>query len=215
MKPFEKQTLIPCIVQSAENGQVLMLAYLNEEAYNRTLATGELTFFSRSRQQLWVKGETSGNRLRLQKLTWDCDADTLLAQVLPSGPVCHTGDTTCFEGEAVIDFKLNTPMGNLETSSVPSKIAVLTRLFDCIEGRKKAPKAGAYTSYLFDEGLDKILKKVGEETAEVIIASKNSDAEAFLGEAADLIYHLFVLLAELGLRPEAVYEVLAERERKA
>lgn len=213
MKPFEKQTLIPCIVQSAENGQVLMLAYLNEEAYNRTLATGELTFFSRSRQQLWVKGETSGNRLRLQKLTWDCDADTLLAQVLPSGPVCHTGDATCFEGEAVIGSKLNIPTKNSKISSESSKIAVLTRLFDCIEGRKKAPKAGAYTSYLFDEGLDKILKKVGEEAAEVIIASKNSNVEAFLGEAADLIYHLFVLLAELGLKPEAVYEVLEGRER--
>lgn len=195
MNPFEKNPLIPCIVQSAQDGQVLMLAYLNETAYQQTLNTGTLTFFSRSRQQLWVKGETSGNRLTLQKLTWDCDADTLLAIVSPSGPVCHLGDSTCFDRPAVMDD------------------AVLSRLFDRISDRKKAPKAGAYTTYLLESGLDKILKKVGEEASEVIIAAKNPDDSALLGEAADLLYHLWVLLAERGLKPEAVYEVLAAREK--
>lgn len=195
MNPFEKQNLIPCVVQSLIDGQVLMLAYLNETAYKQTLDSGVLTFYSRSRQKLWVKGETSGNRLTLQKLTWDCDKDTLLAQVLPSGPVCHLDDHTCFDRPAVMD---NTVLG---------------RLYECILDRKKAPKLGAYTTYLLDSGLDKILKKIGEESSEVIIAAKNSDNDNLLGEVADLIYHLWVLLVERDLSPEDVYEVLRSREK--
>lgn len=208
MHPFDKSTLVPCIVQSAANGQVLMLAYLNEEAYKNTLTTGVLTFYSRSREQLWIKGETSGNRLELIDLTLDCDADTFLATVIPSGPVCHTGDMTCFDRNPVFE-KAN-------PSEATGNPAILDELFQCIEDRKQQPEhfKTSYTSYLFTKGVDKILKKVGEEAAEVIIASKNPDKKEFLNECGDLIYHLWVLLSIQDLEPRSVYRILESRAKK-
>lgn len=204
MNLFKDKTLIPCVVQSSENLSVLMLAYMNQEAYEKTLETGVLTFYSRSRQSLWVKGETSGNRLTLQKLTFDCDADTLLAQVIPSGPVCHTGDVTCFDRK---------PVYEKDYAPLPQGSEVLKTLFNCIEDRQANPKEGSYTTYLFDQGMDKVLKKIGEEAAEVIIASKNPDKSEFLNECADLIYHLWVLIAIQNLKPAQVYEILKERAK--
>lgn len=220
MNPFENSTLIPCIVQSSKDKTVLMLAYMNQEAYEKTLSTGQLTFFSRSRQALWVKGETSGNRLDLKQLTLDCDSDTFLAQVVPSGPVCHTGDLTCFDRSPVyekdeagsVTNRMSEVTLERETESGnPPGNPVLQTLFDCIEDRKANPKEKAYTTYLFEKGLDKILKKVGEEAAEVIIASKNPDKTEFLNECADLIYHLWVLISVQNLKPSQVFEVLESR----
>jgi phosphoribosyl-ATP pyrophosphohydrolase/phosphoribosyl-AMP cyclohydrolase len=199
---FEKTTLIPCIVQSALSKEVLMLAYMNAEAFKQTMDTQILTFYSRSRAELWIKGETSGNRLKLISLKLDCDGDTLLASVMPSGPVCHTGTTTCFDREALLSLGTTTPSGN-----------ILDRLFDRIMDRKKEPKEGSYTQYLFDQGLDKILKKIGEEASEVIIAAKNPSNEAILEESADLLYHLWVLLAERELTPKDLYQVLEKRHQ--
>ncbi len=217
MNPFENNTLIPCIVQSSVDKKVLMLAYMNQEAYEKTLASRTLTFFSRSRQALWVKGETSGNRLDLQQLTLDCDSDTLLAWVVPSGPVCHTGDATCFDREAVytkegFEAVVKTVSEGETEGESKSEIPVLQTLFNCIEDRKANPKEKSYTTYLFEKGLDKILKKVGEETAEVIIASKNPDKNEFLNECADLIYHLWVLISVQNLKPSQVFKVLKSRE---
>lgn len=199
---FEKSTLIPCIVQSELSKEVLMLAYMNAEAFKQTMDTQILTFYSRSRAKLWIKGETSGNLLKLISLKLDCDGDTLLASVIPSGPVCHTGLTTCFDRETLLSLGTTTPSGN-----------ILDRLFDRILDRKKKPKEGSYTQYLFDQGIDKILKKIGEEASEVIIAAKNPSHEAVLEESADLLYHLWVLLAERNLRPEEIYEILERRHQ--
>lgn len=219
MNPFKEKPLIPCVVQSSLDNRVLMVAYLNQEAYEKTLATGTLTFYSRSRQSLWIKGETSGNTLTLQKLTFDCDADTLLAEVIPSGPVCHTGDMTCFDREPV--FESNRRVGKngsfemveaAENSESPAtSVQVLNTLFNCILDRKMNPKEGSYTTYLFEKGMDKVLKKVGEESAEVIIASKNPDKSEFLNECGDLLYHLWVLMAIQDLNPSQVYKVLESR----
>lgn len=204
MNLFKDKPLIPCVVQSSQNLSVLMLAYMNQEAYEKTLETGVLTFYSRSRQSLWIKGETSGNRLTLQKLTFDCDGDTLLAQVIPSGPVCHTGDVTCFDRK---------PIYEKDCAPLTQESEVLKTLFNCIEDRQANPKEGSYTTYLFDKGMDKVLKKIGEEAAEVIIASKNPDKSEFLNECADLIYHLWVLIAIQNLKPAQVYEILKERAK--
>lgn len=196
--PFEKNLLIPCIVQSDLDGQVLMLAYLNQEAFEKTLATRTLTFFSRSRQSLWVKGETSGNRLSLKSLHFDCDQDTLLALVSPTGPTCHLNHVTCFGSKPIFE-------------SPNSAYQVLNQLYTTILERKKSAQSASYTQYLFQSGLDKILKKVGEEASEVIIAAKNSQQEPLLDEIADLIYHLYVLLAQKDLPPEAFLEILKGR----
>lgn len=205
MNPFIDKPLIPCVVQSHLDNRVLMVAYLNQEAYDQTLATGVLTFYSRSRQSLWIKGETSGNTLTLLKLTFDCDADTLLAEVIPVGPVCHTGDVTCFDREPI--YVSNKGAGK---NGDP---AVLNNLFNCILDRKRNPKEGAYTTYLFQKGMDKILKKIGEESAEVIIAAKNPDKSEFLNECGDLLYHLWVLMAIQDLEPSQVYQILEARAK--
>lgn len=204
---FETTTLIPCIVQSAENKDVLMLAYMNQEAFELTLSTQTLTFYSRSRASLWIKGETSGNTLKLISLKADCDADTLLAEVIPTGPTCHTGSTSCF-GEPSDASCTADAAYTANTADSP----ILGQLFNCILERKKEPKTGSYTNYLFEQGLDKILKKIGEEASEIIIASKNDSDEALLGEAADFLYHLWVLLAEKNLVPEDLYQVLESRQ---
>lgn len=196
MKPF-KQTLIPCIVQDTTSKQVLMMAYMNEEAYDLTLKSGYATFYSRSRQSLWVKGETSGNLLKVKTLKWDCDDDTLLCEVEALGPSCHTGKISCFDDELKV-FEAN---------------RIWTHLFNTILERKVNPKDDAYTTYLFNKGLDKILKKVGEETAEIIIASKNESKDELVGEIADLAYHLAVLMVEKGVSLKDIEDKLTSRIR--
>lgn len=196
--------LLPCVVQSAQTKEVLMLAYMNEASFQMSLETGLLTFFSRSRQKLWVKGETSGNTLSLVSLSLDCDQDTLLAVVTPAGPVCHRMTETCFEGGLV--------HGSI--ASAYSDSQVLDRLFESIELRKNDPLEGSYTAYLLEAGLDKILKKIGEEASEVIIAAKNGEANALNEEISDLIYHLWVLLLFKSQSPNEIYQVLLKRQDK-
>jgi len=195
MNPFEKNELIPCVVQDVNTKAVLMMAYMNETSFNLTHESGFATFYSRSRQSLWKKGETSGNTLNVVSMSWDCDQDTLLCLVQPQGPACHTGKVSCFDDE-------------VKTFSSSS---VWTHLFDTIKDRQANPKEGAYTTYLFTKGLDKMLKKVGEETAEIIIASKNESKDDLVGEIADLVYHLAVVMVEKGVALQDVEEKLRSR----
>lgn len=200
---FDDKGLIPVIVQHAVTREVLTLAYMNEEAYEKTVETKEAWFFSRSRQELWHKGETSGNTQRVVSIQTDCDSDALVLEVLPSGPACHTGEETCFHK-------------SLEKFEEASGYNVLTNLIKTIEERQQTMPEGAYTTYLFEKGVDKICKKVGEEASEVIIASKNNDAEELKWEAADLIYHLLVLLQNQKVSYYDLLQVLQKRhEAKA
>jgi phosphoribosyl-ATP pyrophosphohydrolase/phosphoribosyl-AMP cyclohydrolase len=195
---FGPDGLMPGIVQDRA-GAVRMVAWLNRDALQRTLATGFVTFWSRSRQALWTKGETSGNRLRLIQLRPDCDADVLLILAEPEGPSCHRGTETCFDPG---------PMG----SPWPATLPWLGRLEALLKSRKaSADPAGSYTQKLFSQGVDRIAKKVVEEAGEVVIAAKNEDREAFLGEAADLLFHLDMLLLERGASLLDVVEVLHGR----
>lgn len=190
--------LLPCIVQDVHTGQVLMMAYMNEEAFRRTCQTGRMTYYSRSRQSLWLKGETSGHFQYVRSLSADCDWDTLLAQVEQVGNACHTGAYSCF-------FR---PLIEGGRGSAPD---VFRELEQVIADRRLHPKEGSYTNYLFDKGIDKILKKVGEEATELVIAAKNPDAEELKYEAADLLYHMLVLLNERGVSWSDVTEELAKR----
>lgn len=193
---YNEQGLIPVIVQDATSKEVLMLAYMNEESLNKTIETGETWFYSRSRQKLWHKGETSGNWQKVVSIAYDCDQDSLLVQVIPQGPACHQGTYTCFQ----------------ETdSTTPDRFSILNRLEQRIAKRDMERPEGAYTTYLFKEGLDKILKKVGEESTEVIIAAKNQSTAELRYETADLLYHLLVLLRESGLSLDEVLEELEHR----
>lgn len=191
--------LLPAIVQDAGNGQVLMLGYMNRAALHQTLEEERVTFYSRSREQLWTKGETSGNTLRLVDLQSDCDNDTLLVLAEPSGPVCHTGEDSCFYEKEFI------PRGELD---------FLDDLEELIHSRKKELPEDSYTASLFVNGLDRIVQKVGEEAVETLIEAKNSDREKMTGEAADLIFHLMVLLAEKEIPLKAVVRQLGKRHRK-
>ncbi len=192
---FEKsQGLIPCIVQDASTRMVLMLGYMNREALDKTIAEKKLTFFSRTKQRLWTKGETSGNYLTLVEVSMDCDQDTLLFKVNPTGPTCHTGDDTCF-GEK------NERMG-------------LEFLESIIQARKRNPKTGSYTNQLLDSGINKVAQKVGEEAVELVIEAKDDNKDLFLGEAADLMYHYLVLLTAKGFKLEDVLRVLRNRHAK-
>ncbi len=192
--------LVPCIVQDYRTNEVLQLAYMNEESYNATCATGKMTYFSRSRQELWCKGETSGHFQYVKELTLDCDNDTILAKVHQVGAACHTGAYSCFFKElAKKDYNNTNPLTILEED------------FKTIMERKQNPKEGSYTNYLFTKGIDKILKKCGEEAAEIIIAAKNPDAEELKYEIADFLYHMMVLMAECGLTWEDVTKELANR----
>lgn len=203
--PFKNSDLVPCVVQSVLDQSVLMVACLNEEAYKQTLKTGTLTFFSRSRQALWVKGETSGHTLTLYDLSWDCDQDALLAKVLPKGPTCHLNQASCFDGGLIDQWQVKEP----ESQTYET----LNTLWRVIERRMKKddPSESSYTQYLKASGLDKILKKVGEECSEVIIASKNDSIEALHEEVADLLYHLYVLLAFKNQTPQGFLDVLKDR----
>jgi phosphoribosyl-ATP pyrophosphohydrolase/phosphoribosyl-AMP cyclohydrolase len=196
---FDERGLVPAVVQDARTREVLTLAYMNEESLRRTLAEGETWFWSRSRSELWHKGATSGNTQRVVEVRLDCDSDALVVLVEPRGPACHMGATSCFGGEA---------------RDVEEGIGVvLEELYRVVSDRRREMPAGSYTTYLFEKGLNKILKKVGEESAETIIAAKDGDPEALKSETADLLYHLVVLLVERGLSLEDVGRVLARRRK--
>ena len=192
--------LVPCIVQDYKTGQVLMLAYMNEESYQATCETGRMTYYSRSRQEHWCKGDTSGHYQYVKELSLDCDNDTILAKVHQIGAACHTGSYSCF-------FK---DLAKTEYNDV-NPMTILQEDMETILERKKNPKEGSYTNYLFDKGIDKILKKCGEEASEIIIAAKNPDAEELKYEIADFLYHMMVLMAECGLSWDDVTKELANR----
>ena len=192
--------LVPVVVQDYRTSEVLMMAYMNEESYNKTIETGRMTYFSRSRQELWIKGETSGHYQYVKSLMLDCDNDTILARVHQVGAACHTGSYSCF-------FKKLAEKDYIETN--PLKI--LEEDYNIIVDRKNNPKEGSYTNYLFDKGIDKILKKCGEEASEIIIAAKNEGSEELKYEIADFLYHMMVLMAECGLDWEDITRELADR----
>lgn len=194
---YDENGLIPAIVQDETTGKVLMLAYMNEEALQKTINTKETWFYSRSRQELWHKGATSGNKQTVKQIQLDCDKDTLLVTVTPQGPACHTGEATCF-------------FNNI-TSEDESTRDVIHRIVDTIQDRKENPVEGAYTTYLFNEGIDKVLKKVGEEASEVIIGAKNNDKEEIKWEVADLVYHTLVLLNMTDVTVDDIKQVLYQR----
>ncbi|SFB22156.1 MULTISPECIES: bifunctional phosphoribosyl-AMP cyclohydrolase/phosphoribosyl-ATP diphosphatase HisIE [unclassified Bacillus (in: firmicutes)] len=200
---FDEKGLVPAIVQDAATKEVLTLAYMNEESLNKTLETRETWFYSRSRQELWNKGATSGNKQRVIEVKYDCDQDAVLVLVEPQGPACHTGAVSCFTDSLL----------QSETGAV-SEYSILNSLEKVIVEREKEGPEGAYTTYLFEKGVDKILKKVGEEAAEVIIAAKNRDREELKWESADLLYHLMVLLVEQGLSFNEVLSVLKKRHER-
>lgn len=184
---LNSEGLVPVIVQDYKTCEVLMLAYMNEEAFYATLKCGRMTYFSRSRKTLWLKGETSGHYQYVKSLHLDCDNDTILAKVRQSGAACHTGNHTCFfQTLAKREYRETNPL------------KVFEDVFQIIEDRKEHPKEGSYTNYLFDKGIDKILKKVGEEATEIVIAAKNPDSEEIKYEISDLLYHNMVLMAEIG-----------------
>ncbi len=200
---FDDKGLVPAIAQSADTGIVLMQAFMNEEALRKTIETGYAHYYSRSRQKLWKKGEQSGNTQKVALIALDCDRDSVLLKVHQLGPACHTGEYSCFHNEI-----LTNETGDAESA------AVMEELFAIVKDRRDNPKEGSYTNYLFDKGIDKILKKVGEEAAEVIIASKNPGADELRYEAADLLYHLTVLFCEKGLTPGEVFRELIGRHKK-
>ena len=192
---FEKMGgLVPAIVQDDRTGRVLMLGYMNREAYEKTLATGLVTFFSRSRQTLWTKGETSGNLLHLKSVAVDCDGDALLVKAIPDGPTCHLGTDTCW-GE----------------TNEPSPLAFLSELQDFIERRHEEMPEGSYTTSLFRDGLNRMAQKVGEEALETVIEATNGTNDRLIYECSDMFYHLIVLLTSKGLRIEDVARELQER----
>jgi phosphoribosyl-ATP pyrophosphohydrolase/phosphoribosyl-AMP cyclohydrolase len=195
---FDERGLVPAIVQDARTREVLTLAYMNEESLRRTLSEGETWFWSRSRAELWHKGATSGNTQRVVDVRLDCDADALVVLVEPRGPACHTGAVSCFRSDEV-------------ESGAAGIGDVLEEVYAVVEGRRRERPEGSYTTYLFEKGLNKILKKVGEEAAETIIAAKDEDAAALTAETADLVYHLLVLMVERGLTLEALAGELARR----
>jgi phosphoribosyl-AMP cyclohydrolase / phosphoribosyl-ATP pyrophosphohydrolase len=191
--------LIPAIVQDANSGAVLMLGFMNAEAFEKTEATGLVTFYSRSRRRLWTKGETSGNHLRVREILVDCDADTLLIKATPSGPVCHTGAVTCF-GDPT------------KKRNYGRSLTLLVELERIIAERQTSPSDDSYTSKLFARGINKIAQKVGEEAVELVIEAKDDDVDKFRGEAADLLFHFLVLLRAKGVYLSEVIDVLQKRQ---
>ena len=201
MLTFDSSGLIPAIVQHARSGEVLMLGYMNEEALRHTQASGRVTFWSRSRQSLWTKGETSGHWLQLVEIRQDCDSDALLVLAEPDGPTCHTGERTCFYRN--LD-------GERQPDALPSS-AVLTQLTDLIHSRAQEQPDGSYTAKLLKGGVDRIGKKIGEEAAEVIIAAKNASAPELTYELADLLYHSLLLLESQHVPLPAIWAELQRR----
>ena len=233
---FDEHGLLPAIVQDSKTGEVLTLAYMNRESLRRTLETGATWFWSRSRNELWHKGETSGNTQRVIEIKLDCDADAIVVLVEPAGPACHTGERSCFHNE------VQRPMSNVqgpeevqgldEVQSPKSKVqsqdlsqdvgdvreslsSLLDRLYSLIESRRRERPEGSYTSYLFAQGLDKILAKVSEESAETVVAGRDESDQRLVEETSDLLYHLLVLLVERGVTLDQVRSELARREGKS
>lgn len=192
---FDEQGLVPVIVQDAETNEVLTLAYMNQESYELTLKDQLMTFYSRSRKELWRKGETSGNYQHLVSLKLDCDQDALVAKVKKEGPACHTGAESCFND--VLYGK--------------DKQATIDALYELVKERKEVPQEGSYTSYLFEKGIEKILKKVGEESTEVVIGAMKEDRSETVFEISDLVYHVLVLMVEMGIDVTEVCQELANR----
>src|SRR6266567_5440137 len=192
---FDEHGLAPAIVQDADTRQVLTLAYVNAESLKRTIETNETWFWSRSRSSLWHKGATSGHTQRVVDILVDCDSDSLTVLVKPNGPACHTGKPSCFHNALQEADSLHEKIVDKESDLG----TVLNDLYALVESRRRDRPEGSYTTYLFDQGLDKILKKVGEEASETIIAAKNEDRGALTKESCDLLYHLMVLLAERGV----------------
>jgi phosphoribosyl-ATP pyrophosphohydrolase/phosphoribosyl-AMP cyclohydrolase len=215
---LDERGLVPVVVQDAGTGAVLMLAWMNAEAIERTLESGEAHFWSRSRGELWHKGATSGNIQRVTSLTADCDRDALLLRVHPAGPACHTGSTSCFFQPILEEKNGGQPATSNpardEGASGPAGAFDLKALFAIICDRRDHPSPGSYTAQLFSQGEDEIVKKVGEEAVEVILAAKSQGEERLVEELADLTYHALVLLAARGLRPEDVMAELARRHRR-
>ncbi|WP_155590077.1 bifunctional phosphoribosyl-AMP cyclohydrolase/phosphoribosyl-ATP diphosphatase HisIE [Lysinibacillus cavernae] len=195
---FDERGLVTAVVQDANTKEVLTVAYMNKESLAKTIESGETWFYSRSRQELWHKGATSGHTQKVISIKADCDQDALVVEVLPAGPACHNGTTSCFT-EVI---QQNAKVGSVD---------IIAKLVDVIKKREQEMPEGAYTTYLFDKGIDKICKKVGEEATEVVIGAKNRDAEEVKWEVADLIYHLLVLLQEQKV---SIYDVLHVLEKR-
>ena len=194
---FDEKGLVPCVVQDYYTKQVLMLAYMNRESLIKTMETGLATFYSRSRQELWTKGATSGNLQHVVELRLDCDGDAIVAEVKKDGPACHTGNESCFYRDLFV--------GN------DMKPFSIEGLYELIKGTKTNPNEGSYTTSFFTRGIDKILKKVGEECTEVIIEGKAGNRQAAIYELADLYYHALVMMVEMDILPKDVFEELANR----
>ncbi len=211
MIKFDDKGLVPAVVQE-ENGQVLMLAYMNKESLEKTIETGYTWYYSRSRQRLWNKGEESGNKQKVKEISYDCDGDTLLIKVHQTGVACHTGTYTCFSGRKLVEEK-EKGLVVVEPEPETSLATVLNDLYNVIQERQLNPVEGSYTNYLFEKGQDKILKKVGEEAVETVIASKNNKSEEVLYEMGDHWYHCLVLLAYHKLTPDQLLDELMSRRK--
>lgn len=200
MKPdFEKMELIPAIIQDFYTKEVLMLAYVNEESYNYMLEKNETYFYSRSRKELWHKGETSGHYQKIKTMSLDCDKDALLIEVEQIGASCHTGSHSCFFNE-------------IKTSENDYN-QITKKVYEMIQDRKNNPKEGSYTNYLLEQGIDKICKKIGEEATETVIAAKNESKEELIGEICDLIYHVLVLMIDKDIKIKEIERKLGERHK--
>ena len=193
--------MVPVVVQDYRTLEVLMVAYMNEEAYEHTLSSGKMTYFSRSRHELWLKGSTSGHFQYVKSLTADCDMDTILAKVSQTGAACHTGARSCFFNE----------IARKDYEEAANPLQVFEDVMNVIRDRKLHPKEGSYTTYLFDKGLDKILKKLGEEATEIVIAAKNPNANEIKYEISDFLYHMMVLMEEKDITWEEITYELANR----
>jgi len=202
---FDGEGLIPAIVQDQRDESVLMMAYMNRKALEETIRTGQAHFWSRSRKTLWHKGATSGNYMNVREIRIDCDGDTLLVRVEPEGPACHTGNETCF----FRSVQKNGTARRFKPS--PARALILNRIYDVILDRKRSPKAKSYVSLLLKSGRDKILKKIGEESGELIIGSKNNRPSEIIWETADLWFHTLVLLGHHNISPAEIYQELQKR----
>ena len=198
---LNKDGMVPVIAQDYRTGEVLMLAYMNEEAFYKTITTGKMTYYSRSRREQWIKGQTSGHFQYVKELVADCDKDTILARVSQVGNACHTGNYSCFFNEIM----------RREWEEETNPLTVFESVLNVIRDRKVHPKEGSYTNYLFDKGVDKILKKLGEEATEIVIAAKNPNANEIKYEIADFLYHMMVLMVEKGVSWEEITQELANR----
>jgi len=228
---YNSSDLMPAVVQDYNTKDVLMVAYVNKESLKMSLESGETVFYSRSRQELWHKGETSGNTQEIKEIYYDCDQDTILFMVDPAGPACHTGAYSCFYRKMAEDTELKAEemkQKEIEAQNIEADLAALAAeadnfelneenivnfLYNLILERKKEMPEESYTTYLFREGIDKILKKVGEESAEVIIASKNEPRQELILESADLLYHMLVLLVEREISPAEIKAELVKRHK--